>query len=535
MIRKLTFITLFILIYFCTQVGAQTLDEVEAEKLTRAREMADDYAAQKVNEAQDKIVDPDEYIVGPGDELVIFFYGSFTREIRLLITPEGSVLIPEFGEVFLGQVSLSKAKQTILKALRQSYRNVEISITLSNLRKLKISVDGEVYFPGIFTVSSMDRTMEALELAGGLKDGASKRNINLIRAGRTINIDLLLSARAGKTENNPYLLEGDKIFVPPLQAKIGAVEIYGPVKVFGEYEFVDGERISDLVALAGGLRINADTGSAILVRFDKSSNNTQTYPLNLSEILLNPGIESDWLLQPDDRIFIRAIPDYHPKAVVTIDGEVLIPGTYAITEDTTTLSEVIAEAGGFTALASLDEAKMYRYGYEVMGATELDRQLKLSTDRLSEIEREYLLLRSDPQQGRVSIDFSELFLNNNKAYDVTLKDRDRIIIPRISNTVRIMGRVLRPGLVTYREGATVSYYVEKCGGFTKSANKGKIRVIKGTSGAIIKPSHKNPIEVGDEILVPEKRDTDWWEVTKDVGLFLANLATVYIVVDQIIK
>lgn len=528
------FLTLIILISTSPVFAQETLEEIEARKVAEAKRAAEEFAAKRNFEAQDKIINPDEYIVGPGDELTIFFYGSFTREVRILITPEGSVLIPEFGEVYIGQISLTDAKQKILDALRKSYRNVEISITLSKLRKIKVSVDGEVYFPGVYTVSSMDRSTEAIELAGGLKENASKRNIILTRAGKSFNVDLLLFARAGQTVNNPYLIEGDKIFVPPLQTKVGVVEIFGPVKVPDEYEFVDGERITDIVALAGGLRINADTNSAVLVRFEESHNMTKSYQLDLKKILLNPGSEQDWFLKPDDRLFIRSIPNYHPKAVVTIEGEVVMPGTYPVIEDTTTLYDVIQTAGGFTALASLDEAKMYRFGYNVMGATELDRQLKLSTDQLSEIEREYLLLRSDPDQGRVSIDFEELFVRNNMSYNVTLKDRDRIIIPRLSNTVRIMGRVLRPGLITYREGATVDYYVERCGGFTKSANKGKIRIIKGTTGAITKPSGRIPIEVGDEILVPEKRDIDWWQVTKDVGLFLANMATVYIVVDQII-
>ena len=530
----LIFLTIIILIPASPAFTQDTKEDIEAQKIAEAQKMANESAARQNFEAQDKIIDPDEYIVGPGDELTIFFYGSFTREVRILITPEGSLLIPEFGEVYIGQIKLSEAKQKVLNALRKSYRNVEISITLSNLRKIKVSVDGEVYFPGVYTVSSIDRSTEAIKLAGGLKETASRRNIMLNRNGKNINIDLLSFARTGQTENNPYLIEGDKIFVPPMQTKVGVVEIYGPVKVPDEYEFVGGERISDLLALAGGLRINADTNSAVMVRFEESHNMTNSYQLDLKDILLNPGSENDWLLQPDDRIFIRAIPNYHPKAVVVIDGEVEIPGTYPVIEDTTTLYDVIQRAGGFTPLASLDEAKMYRFGYNVMGATELDRQLKLSTDQLTEIEREYLLLRSDPDQGRISIDFEELFSNNNMSYNVTLKDRDRIIIPRISNTVRIMGRVLRPGLVTYHEGAMVDYYVEKCGGFTKSANKGNIRIIKGTTGAITKPSKKIPIEVGDEILVPEKRDINWWEVTKDVGLFLANMATVYIVVDQII-
>jgi protein involved in polysaccharide export with SLBB domain len=316
---------------------------------------------------------------------------------------------------------------------------------------------------------------------------------------------------------------------------IGLVEIYGSVKLPGGYEYVMGDRVNDLVRLAGGLTIDADPGTAELVRFDEASDTTITMYISLSSAMDDPESEFNLELLPDDRIFVRAIPDYHRKAQVSVEGEVEFPGIYAIKEDTTTLTDIIAQAGGFTALASLDEARMYRAGYEVMNEDELNRRIKISTDQLTEIERQYLLLRSDPDQGRVSINFRQLFATNESNHDITLKDGDRIIIPKKSNTVRIMGRVLKPGLITYMEDADVDYYVDRSGGFTKSADKGGIRIIKSTSGSIMKPSSKVQIEVGDEIMVPEKKETNWWQVTKDVGLFLANLATVYIVVDQIVK
>jgi len=438
-------------------------------------------------------------------------------------------------QVELGQITLAAAKQKILDALKKRYRNVEISITLSRLRKLKVSVDGLVNFPGMYTISSADRVTDAIKLAGELAPDGSRRNIRLIRNGEIRKVDLLSYARAGDSRNNPYLIEGDKIFVPPEYTDVGTVEIYGAVRLQGQYEYVEGERIDELIMLAGGLAINADLQTAELYRFSQNGDSIAKLDIDLKSILADPQSEKNLYLQSDDRLFIRSIPDYHTKARVTIEGEVQFPGVYAVREDTTTLTEIIERAGGFTPRASLVEARMYRFGYESIKDTELERQIKLSVDKLSDIEREYLMLRSDPDQGRVSIDFSELFVNGNKELDVKLKNRDRIVIPRISKAVRVMGKVLIPGLITYQNGADIDYYVEKAGGFTKSADKGEIRIIKGTTGTIVKPSSRNRIEVGDEILVPEKRDVDWWQVTKDVGLFLANLATVYIVIDQIIE
>jgi len=316
---------------------------------------------------------------------------------------------------------------------------------------------------------------------------------------------------------------------------VGLVEIYGSVKIAGQYEYVPGDRVTDLVRLSGGLTTDADPGTAELVRFDAGSDSAVSMSILLAKAMENPDSDYNIELLPDDRLFIRAIPEYHQKAQVTIEGEVQYPGVYAIKEDTTTLVDIIGQAGGFTSLASLDEATMYRAGYQAINDDELNRMIKISTDKLSEIERQYLLLKSSPDQGRISVDFSQLFVQRDSSLDLPLKNGDRIIIPKKSNTVRIMGRVLKPGLITYMENADVGYYVEKSGGLTKSADKKRIRVIKSTSGLIVKPSSRVNIEVGDEIMVPEKKETDWWQVTRDVGLFLANLATVYIVVDQITK
>jgi protein involved in polysaccharide export with SLBB domain len=451
------------------------------------------------------------------------------------VTPEGSVLIPEFGEVYLGQISLTQAKQKISAALEKRYRNVEISITLSHLRKLKVSIDGEVNYPGIFTVSSMDRVTEALKLAGGLTKNASERNMRLIRADSIINADILLYARGGDYTCNPYLLEGDKIIVPPRYEEVGLLEVYGAVKFPGEYEYADGDRVYDLILIAGGVTVDADTSSATIIRIEQDLDSTINIDIDLKQILEDPASEANIKLKIDDRLFVRSYPDYHRKAQVTIEGEVRYPGVYAIKDDTTTLVEVIEMAGGFTEAASLDEAEMFRSGYIAIGDTELDRRIKLSAEeQLSGFEREYLILKSDPQQGRISVDFRELFEKGNMTQNITLRDEDRIIIPRYSNTVRILGRVIKPGLITYSKDARLDYYLERAGGLSAGADKGGIRIVKSGTGSIVKPSSKIPIEVGDEILVPEKKPTDWWQVTKDVGLFLANLATVYYIVDRII-
>jgi len=277
------FVVAFILLWLPAQIIAQdmTPEQVERMRQAEARQRAEEYARSRDLTAQDMIVAPQQYLIGPGDELTIFFSGAYTREYQINVTPEGSVLVPEFGAIQLGQITLGEAKEKVLAALAQRYYNLEISITLSKLRKLKVSVDGEVYFPGIYTITSLDRATEAIQMAGGLRDNASRRNISLIRNDSVHNVDLLLFARGGNQSRNPCLAEGDKIFVPPRQPLVGLVEIYGPVKMPGKYEYVEDDRIYDLVMLAGGLQIEADSNLAELVRFDPSGDSTFTMNIAL--------------------------------------------------------------------------------------------------------------------------------------------------------------------------------------------------------------------------------------------------------------
>lgn len=483
----------------------------------------------------DKVVDPDEYYVGPGDMFAIVFGGKLVNRYTLEVTPEGVLLIPEFGPVDVAGVSLSTAKERILRALRSRYRDVDISIFLVQLRRVKVTVSGEVLFPGVYILSASDRVSEAIRMAGGAGEHSSERNIILFRGDRQLMVDLQKYFRVDVKDANPYVREGDIVLVPISESVINRIGIYGAVRSPGDHEFASGDNLLDLIMLAYGLTTDADSLSCEIVRFESDRLTTRTMIVSLPA-------GDEWLdsvrhvqLLPDDRIYFRSIPEFHKKAQVVIYGEVVYPGAYPIIEDVTKLSEVIEMAGGLTENASLSEARMERAGYESIEEGEFERQLKLSAEELNDIEREYLRAQSIGNPGRVSVDFKRLLVDKEGRHDIALKNRDMIIIPRLSRTVRVIGKITRPGLVVHISGMNAKYYIEQAGGFGWRANKGKIRIIKAASGAIVKPSGKVPIEVGDAIVVPEKSERNWWNTAKDVGIFLANLATVYIVIDQVIE
>ena len=511
----------------------RTKSELEDLDLQRSLAEAADRPVETV--ALDRIIDPGEYIIGPGDEITIVFAGKILKRHVLKVTPEGYLLIPEFGPVEIGKMTLAEAKETLLEALGTRYRDVSISVLLTEVRQVKVAVSGEVKIPGIYTLSAGDRVSEGIRRAGDLTDKASVRNISIIRSGELLHADLLKFFRVGHGESNPYLQEGDAIVVPAIEQNVYRVGIFGAVRSPDSYEYSEDDRLSDLILLSYGLRFDADSTYCELVRFNSDNITTKT-------IVIEIPLGENWSdsvrnvkLMPDDRVYFRQKPSYHYSAQVIIKGEVMYPGSYPIIEDSTRLSEVVEKAGGFTEDASLVEARMDRRGYESIEDTDIERRLKLSANELNDVEKEFLKYESADRPGRVSVDFVKLFVESDSTYDMTLKDGDQINVPRISNTIRVIGNVLKPGLIEYIRGADYKYYINRSGGYGWRANEGNVRIVKSISGAIVEPGSDVPIEVGDAIIVPEDKDFDWWAFTKDVGVFLANLATVYFVIDRILE
>ncbi len=532
--------TLIIAIVLVSQIaviatGQTARTESDISELQRLRALEEDRQEPVETSALDRVVEPEKYIVGPGDKITIVFTGKFVKRYSLTITPEGYLLIPEFGPVNIAKMSLSDAKQRLLEALKTRYRDGSISVLLTGVRKVKVSVSGEVENSGIYTVSAGDRVSEAIRRAGETSRFASQRNIRVIRDGEVLRADLLSFFRVGTGELNPYVQEGDAIVVPTLEESVYRVGIYGAVRSAGSFEYSDTDHLSDLIMLGYGLKFDADSSYCELVRFEPDHVNTRTIRINLPSDDTWDDSVANIKLMPDDRVYFRSKPAFHYAAQVEIRGEVVHPGFYPIVEDYTKLSEVIERAGGFTEDASLVEASMDRVGFESLEDTDLERHLKLSANELNDVEREFLKYESADRPGRVSVDFANLFVRGDATYDVTLKDGDEVFVPKVSNTVRVIGNVLKPGLIEYIKGADYSYYIERSGGYGWRANAGKVRIVKSISGAIVEPGSDAAIEVGDAIVVPEEQDFDWWAFIKDAGVFLANLATVYIVIDQVIE
>jgi protein involved in polysaccharide export with SLBB domain len=482
----------------------------------------------------EKKVDPEKYMVGSGDLLSIDLWGEINLDYKLRITPEGNLLIPRVGSVEVSERTLKQAKKVIREAIMQSYKNVGVTVTLVGLRKFKVSVAGEVEAPGIYSIFANTRVSEVIVEAGGFLENSSLRNIAVMHSDGTVSkADVFRFWRTGERTRNPYVLGGDLILVPARDTTINTCGIYGAVKSPGEFEYTSEDSLLDLIDLAYGLTMDADFLQAYLIRFNPDQYTTRTISIDLKDLISNNDPQKNIALMPDDRVFIRTIPDFHEKEQATIEGEVFYPGVYDIEEDQTKLSEVIARAGGFTPDASLAEAEMIRV-YNVVDP-EFERLKSIPVADMTKSEYDYFKLRARETSGKMAADFEKLFLEGLRKYDIVLKNGDIINIPPKSMVVNVSGSVVNPGLVPYESGEDYRYYIKRAGGLSWKARKSKIQIVKGLTGERLRPSKSRKIDPGDTILVPEKPERDYWGFFKDTMIVLGNLATVYLVVRQATK
>jgi len=499
--------------------------------------------------ALEQVIDAEEYMVGPGDELSVNIWSGMEQRFALKISPEGVLSVPTVGDLLLAGKNLNEAKELVKREVRRVYSKGEITVHLSKLRKFRIPVSGIVHFPGVYEAAAADRVTHLLEKAGGLilqqpevlrkdKKGeiipetlSSQRNILLIhREGDTTRVDFLMFARSMDADYNPFVEEGDAIYVPPLSEEIGTVEVNGAVKMPGIVEYAPGDKLADLIRISGGFRDDAKRDAVIVTRCTGKGAEFRTYYLDMQA----GGGAGEFKLESDDRVLAQSEFEYHLRNQVTVTGEVKYPGVYSIVEKQTRLSELISLAGGFTDKANLSGAKIIRTSDEEIADPEFERLKLIPVADMTEMEYEYFKTKSR-EKVYVVADFEGLFNGGDKAQDVLLRDNDEIEIPVQAKTVRVSGQVLNPGLVKWEEGKNYQYYIEKCGGYSYNARKSKTRIIRASTGTWLKPTNSMEINFGDTIFIPEVPERDYWVIFKDTLLVLSQMVTIIVLVNTLNK
>ena len=411
----------------------------------------------------------------------------------------------------------------------------------------KLEVRGAVYRPGIYELGGKLNTVrELVEKADGLMaDAFTGRAVlyrereNKTREVKQIDIRAIMDG----TQPDIPLQKNDVLYIPSIHdlEDLGNVQIYGEVAHPGDYPYADNMTLEDLVITAGGLRESASVVRVDVARRIKDPKSTessatigQTFSFGLKDGFVVDG-EPGFTLQPYDQVFVRRSPGYSAQQNVTVNGEVLYGGTYALTSKSERISSIIAKAGGATPFAYVKGAKLTRVANE--------EEIKRMQDVVNLLRRQVSEEMMDSlgitvqRTFTVGIDLEAALANPGSDADIVLREGDVITVPEYNNTVKIDGAVMMPNTVSYKKGESVKYYISQAGGYGQNAKKSKKFIIY-MNGQIaeVKGNGKSQIEPGCEIIVPSKRKKQF-NIGNLVGLTssVASLATLATAITALVK
>ncbi|MDP2761955.1 MAG: polysaccharide biosynthesis/export family protein, partial [Sideroxyarcus sp.] len=262
---------------------------------------------------------PPEYIIGPGDEIKVQLFGKDNKELLLTVDREGAVSFPQIGPISVAGLDFAQSKALLAEQIKQKMIGVSASITMGQLRTIRIFALGDVYRPGSYTVSGLATLSSALFASGGVKKIGSLRSIELKRNGRKVaTIDLYDFLLRGDTSKDVRLLPGDVVFVPPIG---DTVSIAGEVVRPAIYELKKENTVAEVLKLAGGLMPKAYLEKALIERIAARG---EQKIVNLS--LLGDGANER--TRNGDVIKVFSGTEFEKNQILTI-GNLKRPGKYA--------------------------------------------------------------------------------------------------------------------------------------------------------------------------------------------------------------
>ena len=395
-----------------------------------------------------------------------------------------------------------------------------------------VSIAGEIIRPGRYELSSdyEESLFDILMLAAGTTPLAYLERVEISRRQPDGSREIkYINASDSALISNIFLKDGDRIRIYNIieQYNQPTVEIFGKIRRPGKYDLEKSLTLRDLILKAGGVTRSAYLLEAELDRIDPNKP-VQRFKFSLKELLSDPNSDQNALLDEFDRVIIRQIPEWMVGPSIEIKGEVMFPGSYSITKDSTTISDILTLAGGFTTDAFLREAKLIRPSIPIQYDPELDRLKNLTCDQMTDLEYEYLVMKQNQDTKLIVVDFYKLWIQKDKSQDIILEPGDIMEIPETPQVVQVTGRVSKPGGVLFKQDMDIKYYIQKAGGTTWDANRRKTKVIKST-GEILDDEDVKTLNLGDVIWVPRKPDRDLWQIFRDTIMVVGQIATIYLV------
>ena len=458
-----------------------------------------------------------------------FAAGAFTDNITVMRQNGKSYEIRTVDAADFGKFKLQDSDQVTVGKLNSFYEN-------------RINITGAVYQPGMYELGGQVNTVRDLVAkAGGLLPDAFTTRAVLHRQHEDKTrevISLNLGRVLDGLDPDIELYKDDELFITSkadLQER-GTMTISGLVVNPGTFPFAENTTVEDLIIMAGGLREGAS-----LARVDVSRRKRDASGLvRMDEVgeLISMSVDGSFedkggdkfYLQPYDEVIVHYSPSYNIQTHVTLSGEANFAGNFTLTNRNERLSDLVEKAGGVTKYAYLEGARLFRNMDEDERRQLLEILSYRNDDSRSEIDTADVYRNEVASKYQVAIQLDKALASPGSQYDIELMEGDVLDIPMVRNTVRILGCVMMPSVISYQSGKSAKRYINDCGGFAARAQKGKAYVVH-MNGSSEKIGLATRVRPGDEIVVPQRQKTEGmsdkaFERTTQAISALASLSTV---------
>ncbi len=435
--------------------------------------------------ATEGAVDPDEYVVGPGDVYSISFGGAVAITNSIAVGADGKLVVPEVGGISVAGLTFVEAREKVLDILRPAFENVPVELSLEAPRQFFVHVTGAVPLPSRYLSNAVARVDDAIQLAytkrayersvGAAATTAAQRaalerslptptserpplgegfrpSLRDIRIERTdgtiLTVDLMTYYATGNQNENPYLRDGDVIVVSPYHEFRDAVRVEGEIPFAGAYPSKDGDTLTDVLTIAQGSPDLSTLETARVAR--RHADGVSVEVVNVADVVA--GRIPDPAIHPQDVVRIPQLQFDYAAVWGWVDG----PGTYPIHGGVTTITDILEIAGPILDDADLEAAYVSRSSPTLITAPVDNSELDFFARVFYQAES------AEPKN--VVVDVAAILAG--EAEDFVLEHGDAVVFPRRESTVLVLGAVANPGYVDHQPGEDAAYYIAKAGGLT---------------------------------------------------------------------
>lgn len=390
---------------------------------------------------------PQNYRLGPGDEVIIDIWGASQNTVREVISPDGNIMVEDLGPVYLNGKTVKEADAYIKNVFSRIYSGLDgkdasssIKLSLGQNRSVMVNVMGEVENPGTYQISSFATVFNAIYKAGGINDVGSLRDIKLYRNNRMVaQVDMYEYLMKGRVNDDIRLEDNDLIIVSPHSL---LVNIDGRIRRPMFYEMKADESLADLIDYAGGLESDAFRKDVRLIRMGDFQREIFT---------VAKDDQPSFKLFDGDSVYVDSIQVTYAN-MAEVRGAVFRPGMFQIDGDITTVKGLVKAAGGLKEDAFPTRA---------------------------------LLSRTNPDKTLTNLAIDIKGLLDGNVSDETLRNNDVLFIPSLFDlgevkTFSVYGEVLFPGDYRYADNTSIEDLILQAGGLKENASIAKVDVVRRT-------------------------------------------------------